>query len=109
MASNKRPEGSDVAKKDAICMVDLRSTLQISKQCIANILRQRQPYFRASFTHDSQRAILPLDVAEAKLSYIACAKPQARQHQDDGAIAQATNEPTVTGSDDAVHFLCCET
>ena len=68
MGGDKRLERGDVAKKDSIRMVDLRTTLQIAKQCIADILGQWQPYFKASFAHDSQRAVVPFDVRKAKLS-----------------------------------------
>jgi len=63
--------GRVVAKKDLIRVDGLGAALQITQQCIAGVLRQRKSYFVASFAHDSDGTVLPIDVVKANVGDIA--------------------------------------
>jgi hypothetical protein len=60
---DERSEWSDTAKKNAIRVVDLRAAFQITEQCIAYVLRQRQLHLVPPFAHHLERAVIPVDLS----------------------------------------------
>jgi hypothetical protein len=59
----------------------------------------------ASLPDYAQSGALPINIREAKLAYVAGAEPEPYEHQDDGAITQASRRTAITGSDETVHLL----
>ena len=70
-ASNKHVFGIDVR----------RPAFQITQQCVANILWERQAHLVSPFPHHLQRAAVPIDVFETQTCYISGTQPQSRQQQ----------------------------
>jgi hypothetical protein len=66
----KRPAWS-VASNKHVIGVDLRwAAFQVSEQCVADILRERQSHLVSSFSYHLERAAVPVDVAETQTRYI---------------------------------------
>jgi hypothetical protein len=59
----------------------------------------------AGLPTDQQRTGFPLDISEAKLRHIASPKPEARQQQQDCAIAALAWRIAITRSEQVVHLL----
>ena len=105
IAREERLKRSNVSDKDTIRRLHRKPALQIAKDRLAGVLRERQPYFVAPLPDHAQSAALPIDVRQAKLAYVAGAQPEPYEHQDDGAIPQAARSTALTGSNKALHLL----
>jgi hypothetical protein len=105
IAREERLKRSNVSDKDTIRSLHRKPALQIAKDRLAGVLRERQPYFVAPLPDHAQSAALPIDVRQAKLAYVAGAQPEPYEHQDDGAIPQAARSTALTDSNKALHLL----
>jgi len=75
---DERSEWGDTAEKNAIRVVDVRPTFQITEQRIPYVLRQRQAHLVPPFAHHLERAVLPVDVSKPKLGDISSSQTQPR-------------------------------
>src|SRR3990172_9480032 len=99
----------DTAKEHPIGLLDSRPTVQIARQCVAEVLRKRQSHLVSSLPHHLQSAVCPVDVTEAQLSDISRAQAQSRQQQQDRAVSKTPGSRALAGSDETVQFLRRET
>jgi hypothetical protein len=86
--------------------VDVRgAAFQVSEQCVADILRERQSHLVSSFPYHLQRAVVPVDVAEAHMRYIPGTQPQPHQHQYDRPVPKAPMICAITGGNESIYLL----
>ena len=105
----KRCTWSDAAKEHTIRIADLESAVKVTKQRVADFLRQGQSHLISTFARDLKGTVAPVDVGETELSHITRAQTQPRQQQQDRAVAQTPRSRTVTRSNDACQLIFRQT
>jgi hypothetical protein len=101
----KGSAGSFASNKHVIG-VDVRgAAFQVSEQRVADILREWQSYLVSSFPYHLQRAVVPVDVAEAHTRYIPGTQPQPHQHQYDRPVPKAPMICAITGGNEPIYLL----
>jgi hypothetical protein len=74
ISRGKGPAWSDASNKDLIGSEVRGPAFQITKQCIANILREWQPHLVSPFPRYLQCAVVPVDIGETETRHISGAQ-----------------------------------
>src|SRR5450755_1188692 len=75
IAGGKGPAWSVASNKDVTGISVAGPAFQIAKQCVADILRERQSYLISPFPRYLQCAVVPVDVGETETCHIS--RPQS--------------------------------
>jgi hypothetical protein len=91
VAGYELSDWSTIAEEDPIRADISRPKTNVTEQCIANVLRQRQADLIPAFTGYSQSAVHPIYIIEAKQSQVTSADAQSAQHQNNRSVANTCN------------------
>jgi|SRR6516164_2529442 hypothetical protein len=99
----QRPKWRLNAQEYAVIPNDGANLLDVGQECVAGILRKRQLRPTSALALDAQQGTAPIYVYQSKLAHVPCAKPEAGQEKDDGAITETCRRGDGTGRDDTLN------
>ena len=75
------PEWSASAEEQRICLRRNSSRLYVGSDCLADLMRQRQPCLTAALAADLNPGALPINIRQTHLNDIACAEAKAGEQK----------------------------
>jgi hypothetical protein len=88
-AASDGPDRRAVRNKHSSCGGARPAALDVGKDRVADLLRQRQPFGAARFTGDGEASVPPIDLVEIEVGDFACPQSEAGKQQNDGFVAQS--------------------